>query len=325
MTAHNPASVTSWAVIDRPYRKQSGLATKSAFPAGTLLRILSNAAYSPRIMKRFVLTVVLVLLQVPRTPAEQLRQTTAAIAAGDTTADRRTAITDRLKAAGVDFHVEDFVSGTRTGVNIVATLPGKTGNRRLLLGAHYDRVAKGHGAVDNAASCAVVLELIEKLKSNSLTNPVTVVFFDLEEFGLLGSRSYFQTHAGPTLPARAMNFDIFGYGETFFVTPSKADSPILASLQQAASEFGFAVRSIPMMQYPSSDHRSMALAGIETLGVTLIDGSEIDSVISPGSIRPKILSMIHTDADTMDQIREQDMAKALPVLERTIRLLDSRS
>jgi hypothetical protein len=34
--------------------------------------------------------------------------------------------------------------------------------------------------------------------------------------------------------------------------------------------------------------------------------------------------MIHTDADTMDQIREQDMAKALPVLERTIRLLDLR-
>ena len=277
-------------------------------------------------MKRFVLTVVLVLLQVPRTPADQLRQTTAAIAAGDTTADRRTAITDRLKAAGVDFHLEDFVSGTRSGVNIVATLPGKTqtGNRPLLLGAHYDRVAKGHGAVDNAASCAVLLELIEKLKSNSLANPVTVVFFDLEEFGLLGSRSYFQTHAGPTLPAQAMNFDIFGYGETFFVTPSKADSPLLASLQQAASEFGFPVRSIPMTQYPSSDHRSMALAGIETLGVTLIDGSEIDSVISPGPVRPKILSMIHTDADTMDQIREQDMAKALPVLERTIRLLDSR-
>jgi len=274
-------------------------------------------------MKRILLTAVLVLLQVPRTPADQLRQTTAAIAAGDTTADRRTAITDRLKAAGVDFHVEDFVSGTRTGVNIVATLPGKTGNRTILLGAHYDRVAKGHGAIDNAASCAVLLELMERLKSN-LANSVTVVFFDLEELGLLGSRSYFQTHTGSALPARAMNFDIFGYGETFFVTPSKADIPLLASLQQAASELGFPVRSIPMMQYPSSDHRSMALAGIETLGVTLIDGSEIDSVITPGLVRPKILSMIHTDADTMDQIREHDMAKALPVLERTIHLLDSR-
>jgi Zn-dependent M28 family amino/carboxypeptidase len=275
-------------------------------------------------MKRLVLTALLLLFQVPRTPADQLRQTTAAIAAGDTTADRRAAITERLKAAGVDFHVENFVSGTRTGNNIVATLPGKPGTRTLLLGAHYDRVAKGHGAVDNAASCAVLLALMDALKSKPLASTVTVVFFDLEELGLLGSRSYFQTHAGSSLPALAMNFDIFGYGETFFVTPSKADGPLLASLQQAASELGFPVRSIPMAQYPSSDHRSMALAGIETLGVTLIDGADIDSVILPGPVRARILSMIHTDADTMDQIREQDMAKALPVLERTIRLLDLR-
>src|SRR5678816_879403 len=111
---------------------------------------------------------------------------------------------------------------------------------------------------------------------------------------------------------------------TFFVTPSKSDGPLMASFQQAASELGFPVRSIPMTQYPSSDHRSMALAGVETLGVTLIDGSEIDSIVTPGPVPPKILSMIHTDADAMDQIREQDMAKALPVLERTIRLSDSR-
>lgn len=275
-------------------------------------------------MIRIFLAAFLVLVQVPRTPADQLRETTASIAAGATTADRRTAITDRLKAAGVDFHVEEFVSGTRSGANIVATLPGKTESRTLLLGAHYDRVARGRGAVDNAASCAVLLELVERLKSRPVATTVTVVFFDLEELGLLGSRSYFQTHAGSALPAQAMNFDIFGYGETFFVTPSKADGPLLASLQQAAAELGFPVRSFPIAQYPSSDHRAMASAGIETLGVTLIDGSEIDSVVAPGPARSRILSLIHTDADTMDQIREQDMAKALPVLERTIRLLDSR-
>jgi aminopeptidase S len=152
-------------------------------------------------MKRIVLTVLLILFQGPRTPADQLRQTTAAIAAGDTTADRRAAITDRLKVAGVDFHVDEFVSGTRSGANIVATLSGKPGTRTLLLGAHYDRVARGHGAVDNAASCAVLLALIERLKSQPAANTVTVVFFDLEELGLLGSRSYFQTHAGSALPA----------------------------------------------------------------------------------------------------------------------------
>jgi len=275
-------------------------------------------------MKRLVLAALLVLIQTPRTPADQLRETTAAIAAGATTADRRAAITDRLKAAGVDFHVEEFVSGTRSGANIVATLPGKPESRTLLLGAHYDRVARGRGAVDNAASCAVLLELIGRLKSKPVASTVRVVFFDLEELGLVGSRSYFQTHVASALPAHAMNFDIFGYGETLFVTPSQVDGPLLASLKQAASELGFPVRSFPMTQYPGSDHRTMASAGIETLGVTLIDGSEIDSVMTPGPVPARIFSLIHTDADNMEQIREQDMAKALPVLERTIHLLDER-
>jgi len=274
-------------------------------------------------MKRIILVSLLILFHASHVPAAQLREITSSIAAGATTADRRTSITDRLKAIGVEFQVEDFVSGTRSGANVVATLPGKPGSRTLLLGAHFDRVPRGQGAVDNAASCAVLLELIGRLKSKPLASTVTVVFFDLEELGLLGSRSYFQTHAAPALPAQAMNFDIFAYGETLFVTPSKMDGPLLASLQKAASESGFPVRSLPMAQYPASDHQSMAGAGIETLGVTLIDGSEIDSVTGPGPVPPRIFSIIHSDGDTMEQVREQDMAKALPVLERTLHLLDA--
>ena len=275
-------------------------------------------------MRRIILAGFLVFFQAASDPAVRLRETTAAISSGASTMERRTAIFDKLKAAGVEFHVEEFMQGTRTGVNIVVSLPAKPESKTLLLGAHYDRVARGQGAVDNAASCAVLLELIARLKSKPLTNEaVIVVFFDLEELGLVGSRSYFQAHSASALPAYAMNFDIFGYGETFFVAPSNANGPLLADLKQAASESGFAVRSFPMAQYPSSDHRSMASAGIETLGMTLIDGSEIDSIMSPGPARSRILSLIHTDADTIEQIREQDMAKAIPVLERTIRLLDA--
>jgi hypothetical protein len=68
----------------------------------------------------------------------------------------------------------------------------------------------------------------------------------------------------------------------------------------------------------------MAAAGVETLGISLIDGMEIDSVINPGAVPPRILSMIHTDADTMDQVREKEMARAVPVIERSIRLLDGQ-
>jgi aminopeptidase S len=275
-------------------------------------------------MSRILLTALLIFFQISGEPAVRLRETTAGIAAGTSTTERGAAITDHLKSAGVTFHVEEFRDGTRSGTNIVATIPAKAASRTLLLGAHYDRVARGRGAVDNAASCAVLVELIERLKSKPLSNTtMTIVFFDLEEIGLVGSRSYFQTLSNSAIPNQAINLDIFGYGETFFVSPSTPSGSLMTFLKQAASETGFPIRSIPITQYPLSDHVSMARAGVETIGIALIDGSEIDSVITPGAVPPRILSMIHTDADTMEQVREQDMAKALPVLERTIRLLDA--
>jgi len=271
-----------------------------------------------------IVGLILLLIQLPSSPAERLRESTAAIAQGSSTAERRAAIVERLKLISVDFRMEDFTSGNRTGTNIVATIPSESKTRSLLLGAHYDRVARGQGAVDNAASCAVLLDLAASLKAKPPANTtVTIVFFDLEEAGLLGSRAYFQAASVSDRPTFAMNFDIFGYGESLFVTPSMPDGPLIAALQKAATEFGFPVRSFPMAKYPDSDHRSMAAAGIETLGVTLIDGAEIDSIITPGPVRPRILSMIHTNADRMDQVREQDIAKAVPVIERTIRIIDA--
>ena len=275
-------------------------------------------------MKPILFAALLLVLQTSSEPADNLRSATASIAAGANTLERRTAIAERLKSAGVDFRIEEFVSGARSGANIVVTLPGKPEFRTLLLGAHYDRVARGQGAVDNAASCAVLLELIGRLKSTLLNSSVTVVFFDLEEAGLLGSTSYLQAHASSSRPAMAMNFDIFAYGQTFFVTPSKPEGPLLSTFQQAASELGFPVRTLPMSQYPDSDHETMARAGIETLGVTLLEREEIDAIMKPGGAPPRILTLIHTDADTLAQVHEQDMAKAVPVLERTIRLLDAR-
>src|SRR5207249_2338463 len=141
-------------------------------------------------------------------PSGRLHDNTAAIAKGATTAERRSAITSALQSIGMEFHTENFVQGTRSGVNIVAAIPGKPGSKILLLGAHYDRVARGQGAIDNAASCAVLLELIGRLKSKPLTNStISVVFFDLEEVGLVGSRAYFQTLEPALRPIQAMNFD----------------------------------------------------------------------------------------------------------------------
>jgi aminopeptidase S len=257
--------------------------------------------------------------------ADPFQDAIAAIAAGEDSAARGKAIVDFLKAEGIDVHLEDFSFPQYAGTNIVATLPARNATRTLLLGAHYDRTPRGRGAIDNAASCAVLERLLVDLKANALQHyAVTVVFFDLEERGLVGSQAYFARHQ--ERPDKAINLDIFGYGDTFFVTASPFDGPLLTSLQEAAKDSPIHVRAIASVQeYPTSDHRIMMNAKIDTLGLALIDGAEVDAVLEHGASPPRIATIIHTDADTLDTIRPQDMERAFPVLEKAIRLMDSRT
>ena len=260
--------------------------------------------------------------------AERLREIIAAIAMGANSAERRQAITGYLEGVGIEFRLEEFVDRRmRRGTNIIATVPGSSA-KTFLLGAHYDRIAVGQGALDNGAGCAVLLDLLASFKSKPLPGfTVRAIFFDLEEGGLSGSQAYFESIRSRQPPEYAVNLDIFGYGDAIFATSSKDDGLLVSALRQAGGEMGISVRLLPPAQYPSSDHRSMMSAGIETLGMSLIDAAEIDDVVGvitrrPSSSVPPVLSTIHTANDTLAIVRPADVEKAVPVVERMIRLTD---
>jgi Zn-dependent M28 family amino/carboxypeptidase len=263
--------------------------------------------------------------------ADRLRGLTEAISNGADSAARRQAIIAHLEAAGIPFRLDEFVDlRMRKGTNIVVTIPGKITTETLLLGAHYDRVAQGQGAIDNGASCAVLLDLIDTFKSKRLSRTLQVIFFDLEEAGLRGSEAYFGATREGSRPLQAINFDIFGYGDAFFATASNPEGPLLTALQKAALEVNIPVRTAMPAQYPSSDHANMIAAGIETVGLALIDASEIDAVIDILVNRnqtvppPPILRTIHSPRDTLAAARIEDVEKALSVVERTVRLIDAQ-
>lgn len=78
--------------------------------------------------------------------------------------------------------------------NIVIDLPGKElPNEVLLIGAHFDAVAKTPGADDNGTGTAALMELAHVLKDVPMKRTVRLVFFNLEEIGLIGSRQYVAT------------------------------------------------------------------------------------------------------------------------------------
>jgi Zn-dependent M28 family amino/carboxypeptidase len=247
----------------------------------------------------------------------------AAIAIGQDTAARGRAITDSLQAAGIEYQLEEFSLSRFSGTNIVVDIPGKNASKTFLIGAHYDRVSVGQGAVDNAASCAVLLELLKEFKGNPLNNfSIRGIFFDLEEAGLVGSQAYLASIRDKQMPADAVNLDIFGYGDTLFGAASSMEGSLAQALQRAAQENSLHLRLVEPARYPASDHRPMITAGIETLGLALIDGAEIDPILERSTQTPRILTIIHTRQDTTDNIRGADIEKAFRVIVQMIRQVD---
>ncbi|MGW7052779.1 M28 family peptidase [Streptomyces sp. NPDC054887] len=74
------------------------------------------------------------------------------------------------------------------GANLVARLPGADGRPTVVVGAHLDTVDAGPGADDNASGVAALLEAARLLGGLPRPPAVTLVFFDMEELGMIGSR-----------------------------------------------------------------------------------------------------------------------------------------
>lgn len=85
-----------------------------------------------------------------------------------------------------------FLVQAREHFNWQITIPGRTSLAPVLIGAHYDTVPGSPGADDNASGVAVLLTLAALLSAKSSAHSprrsLHFVAFDLEEYGLVGSR-----------------------------------------------------------------------------------------------------------------------------------------
>lgn len=88
----------------------------------------------------------------------------------------------------------EFSVRDRTHVNLILNLPARSTDYShhppILIGAHYDTVPRSPGADDNASGVAALLELARLFSDQSARLPIRLVAFDMEEYGLLGSRHY---------------------------------------------------------------------------------------------------------------------------------------
>jgi len=102
--------------------------------------------------------------------------------------------------ATVEVHVEARMhTDDLAGANVIAEIRGgKRADEIVMIGAHYDDVVYATGATDNAAGCAVMMEVMRILKvlDLPLDRTVRMALWTGEEQGLLGSKAYVKEHFG---------------------------------------------------------------------------------------------------------------------------------
>lgn len=119
-------------------------------------------------------------------------------------------------AAGYFSGDQSFNYAGYTGHNLFGTLRGTvSGDKVVIVDAHYDSVINGPGADDNGSGTVAVMEIARLLGRYPTKKTLRCIGFDLEESGLVGSGKYVQTG----LPAGeevlgVYNFEMIGYYTT---------------------------------------------------------------------------------------------------------------
>ncbi len=163
---------------------------------------------------------------------------------------------------------------TRSSRNIVAVKPGASAEQ-IVIGAHYDSVAAGRGAFDNATGVALMMQLADALRDE--TTPYTLVFvaFGAEEVGLRGSAHYV---AEMSDQARAetvlmINFDSVATGDRLYCYSAEDDAWPQLAFRSMARQLDTFVLTSPELNddHPYgttgdwSDHVAFRKAGIPYL------------------------------------------------------------
>jgi Iap family predicted aminopeptidase len=122
----------------------------------------------------------------------------------------------KMGAADADMSVEKF----KNVENLVVRKQG-TSQEILVIGAHYDKVADGCGAIDNWTGVVTLAYLYKSLRNVPLEKTILFVAFGKEEKGLVGSRAMVSAISKEQLPQYCAMINIDSLG---LAVPQAADN-----------------------------------------------------------------------------------------------------
>lgn len=154
--------------------------------------------------------------------------------------------------------------------NLIVTLKGKT-EETVVIGAHYDKVAAGCGAIDNWTGIVILANLYRTMKDFSTQKTYVFAAFGKEELGLLGS-----DEMARSIPKEKrenycamINFDSFGF--TYPQAMSNiSDGKLIELAKETAKELNlpFGKAAIELASSDSDSFRQQKIPGISFHGMS---------------------------------------------------------
>jgi Iap family predicted aminopeptidase len=178
--------------------------------------------------------------------------------------DRLAAVQDLFKrcgAADADLEVRE-----EHGIkNVVVTIKG-SGQGTLVVGAHYDKVSKGCGAIDNWTGVVLLAHVYKTLRQVRPSRTILFVAFGAEEEGLRGSRAMVSDIAKPDRWSYCamVNLDSFGLAR-----PQVLDNVTTPKLRDftktVAQKCKVAIATASLEGLADADSSSFKAAGIPAI------------------------------------------------------------
>ncbi len=181
-----------------------------------------------------------------------------------------------------------------------------------MLGAHFDSVAAGTGATDNATGSAAMMEALRILKTVGAKprRTIRIGLWGGEEEGLMGSRAYVREHYGDPATRRSQpaheklsayfNSDN-GTGRVrgIWLQGNPAVEPIFRQWMEPLEDLG--VFAIGPRSVTSTDHVSFDAVGLPAFQF-MVDRLEYNSRTH------------HSNMDTFDRVQADDMIQQATVI-----------
>jgi Iap family predicted aminopeptidase len=179
-------------------------------------------------------------------------------------ADRQEAVKTLFERMGVTTS-EMAIDKYKRVENVVIRKPG-TSDGVIVIGAHYDKVNDGCGALDNWTGIVTIAHLYRSLKSVATQKTIFFVGFGKEEEGLVGSRAMVDKIKTNDEYCAMINVDSLGLAE-----PEVMDNTSNSKLGKAAEELAKELKvpfSHARIDHANADSSSFIARNIPAVTIT---------------------------------------------------------